>query len=373
MHAVAFNYVCLVLAPFSQVGGYGPVEGAGEGQRYTINETRTSGPTRVTGNPVYGSYPAEQGQRDPRYAENAHAGLPPVNEQVNPNVPEDPQSALAAKLLRDMLHSNPTEHNAIPLRLYDSLERSGSAQHQFEAIKAYWDWTLAIAELNGVLEEESLLGRIPAPRTSHEQAAHTASRHAAIARAEDSKLEVALQLMDMQTATGVQPRGVLRPTDIPFVSAYNTNFQRIFPNGSAPASLRKINYTLPYILKVVRSRADSLAAARQALGAAESAYQANQMPYADLLESLALLRNQRRAFLDAVHDYNFAIAEYALTAAGPGQQRETVVSMLIRTPLTGHPPYRGAAYSTYEVHPVSAEETIPSLPWQTNYRTVWKH
>jgi hypothetical protein len=218
---------------------------------------------------------------------------------------------------------------------------------------------LAVAELHGVLEEDALMARVPAPRTTHEQSVHQATRHAAVARVEDTRLDVAAKYVDLQQVTGITSNTSMRPTDVPFVSAYNTNFQRIFGNNNAPSSIRKIHQTLPFVLKVVRTRADALAAARQALGAAENAYQSGQMPYHDLLDTVTLLRNQRRAFLDSIHDYNFAIAEYALTAAGPGVSRETVVSMLIRTHTsTANLPYRGAAYFPGEIRPVSVDELV---------------
>ena len=73
---------------------------------------------------------------------------------------------------------------------------------------------------------------------------------------------------------------------------------------------------------------------------------------------MALLRSQRRAFLDSVHDYNFAIAEYALSIAGPGLERQTVVSMLIRTTNT-RGAYRGASLERpRDVLPVSGVEDI---------------
>jgi hypothetical protein len=110
-------------------------------------------------------------------------------------------------------------------------------------------------------------------------------------------------------------------------------------------------------LKVVRSRADSYESAREAVRVAVVDYKANKIPYNDFTDALAQMRSQRRAFLDSVHDYNFAIAEYALSIAGPGLERQTVVSMLIRT--TGSRPYRGASidYSNGVV-PVSGVEDI---------------
>jgi hypothetical protein len=365
MFPAALSSATVVCFLFGQVGNYENMPVGDGNQRIMVSDAATTRSTRAT-NPVYGNYPAERVATGPRYADNSNSTNVAVN---TANVPEDPQSALASKLLRDMLVYTGAEQNVRTLRLYDALERSSGAQQQYDVIKAYWSWNLAVAELHGVVEEEAILGRLAAPRTAHEQASHQASRYAAQARVDDSRLDVVSHTVDLQQATGQTSRVPLHPSDTPFVSAYNTNFQRLFPNNSAPVSLRKIHLTIPYILKVVRTRADSLAAAKQALQASESAYQNGQMPLADLLEALALVRNQRRAFLDSVHDYNYSIAEYALTAAGPGLQRDTVVSMLIKTSQL---PYRGASYTPgssaeYFVRPVAYETAeLPPMTWEVS-------
>jgi hypothetical protein len=361
MHSATIAYLTLLISPFGQVGdyngGYAQPENTGEMPRYTVTDAARTRSTRAVANQPLGAYPAERVASQPRYAEDPNRTYPPTQNEARPGVPEDPQSLLAAKLLRDMIQPTHTQTREQVLSLYDTLARTSGAQQQFEAVKAYWKWNLSVAELHGVLEEDAMLARVQAPRTTHEQRMHEATRHAAVARVEDTRLDVASKFVELEQVTGVNTNVAMRPTDVPFVSAYNTNYQRIFANGTAPSSIRKIHQTLPFVLKVVRTRADALAASRQALGAAETAYQSGQMSYGDLLDTITLLRNQRRAFLDSVHDYNFAIAEYALTAAGPGVSRETVVSMLIRTHTT-NTPYRGAAYYPNEIRTVSVDELV---------------
>jgi hypothetical protein len=358
MESLSFTFLLVATAALGQAtdyGGYAPGDPAAGQQRYTVTESTRSRSVRAGEPQPLGAYPAERVAAQPRYAQQPASGIP-IDGGRTASVPEDPQSLLAARLLRDMIQPNPGDVREQQLTLYEALARSNGSQQQFEVVKAYWRWNLAVAELHGVLEEEALLARVNAPRSAHEQALHQATRHAGAARVEDTRLDVAAKFVEVRQASGFTSTAALRPADVPFVSAYNTNFQRLYANNSAPFAIVKIHHTLPFVLKVVRTRADSLAAARQALGAAENAYQGAQMPYTDLLEALTLMRNQRRAFLDSVHDYNFAIAEYALTAAGPAATRETVVSMLIRTHAAT--PYRGAAWFPEEVRTVSVDELV---------------
>lgn len=354
MHAAAISWMIITIAGQAGGdfgGGYNSAPAAEYGPRMSVSAGAKTRSTRAT-SPLTNSYPPMRVATSPRYAEAQHEGsLPPVGDS---NRTEDPYSALADKLLREMIQPAAGEQNVRALRLVDALERTSGSQQQFTAIKAYWDWSAAVSELYGVDEENHLLHNSKnAPRNRSEQAAQTANLKASRARLEDTKLDVAAKVVDLLEVTNLRSTSAsLRPADVPFVSAYNTNFSKLFPNGSGPTSLKKINQTLPYALKVVRSRADSYEASRQALLAAQSALQAQQCPYDDFLNALALMRSQRRAFLDSVHDYNFAIAEYALSVAGPGMRRETVVSMLIRpVPTT----YRGASLDySREIMPAAA-------------------
>lgn len=312
-----------------------------------------SGGSRFDSNPLDRTYPPARVATSPRYAADASStsALPPVSD-AGRVAREDPQSALADKMLRELIQPASEEQNVQPLRLIDALERTSGSQQQFAAIKEYWNWALAVSELYAVAEEDAILSRLTAPRSAADKASHVSQRKASRSRMEDSQLDVAAKLIDLREATGQRTTSPLRPSDVPFVGVYNTNFSKLFPGNTAPVTLRKIHLTLPFALKVVRSRADSYDSARQAVAAARDAYQANQCPYNDFTDALAVMRSQRRAFLDAVHDYNFAIAEYALSIAGPGMERQTVVSMLIRT--TDNRPYRGASLDTpSEIQPVS--------------------
>jgi len=254
MHATAIS--CVFLALVGQVGSeyggkyadsdYGPPMSA------TSSPTRTRS-TRAT-NPLKESYPPSRVATQPRYAAESsrESTLPPVGDSTRV-AQEDPQSSLASKLLRDLLQSPVRgDENLRTLRLYDALEKATGSQQQFNAIKAYWEWSLAVSELHGVYEEDSILhDRKNTPRATHEQAAHVANQRASRSRLEDSRLDVAAKVVDLLETTGNRgASSAILPADVPFVSTYNTNFSRIFPGNSAPVTLAKIHKTLPSALSV---------------------------------------------------------------------------------------------------------------------------
>lgn len=376
MHAAATSLLFVsLLGQFGggySSGGFGKTaseEEYGEPMSVT-SEAKTTratsrGATRAvrapSSNPLTDTYPRVRVATTPRYASDtsSESTLPPVG-NASRVAREDPQSVLADKLLRDLIQPTQGDQNVQSLRLIDALERTSGSQQQFTAIKAYWDWALAVSELYGVAEEDHFLSEITVPRNRAESdaAAHLANRKASHSRLEDSKLDVAAKVSDLVDAAGLRAT-TLRPADVPFVGVYNTNFSKLFPGTTAPATLKKIHQTLPYALKVVRSRADSYESAREAVVVALADYKANKTSYNDVSDALIQMRSQRRAFLDSVHDYNFAIAEYALSIAGPGLERQTVVSMLIRTSTTNRGPYRGASLDVpRDVMPVSGVEEI---------------
>ena len=371
MHAAAISF--LIVSLLGQIGGdygngysdsssnqeFGPTMSVTSGAPRTRSTTRVVRNPQGSNNPLTsGSYAPARVATSPRYGSETPSyegsALPPVGD-ASRVAQEDPQSVLADKLLRDLIQPTGGDRNVRPLHLIDALERTSGSQQQFNAIKEYWDWSLAVSELYGVVEEDAILGRLAAPRTQHDQAAHIANRKSSRSRLEDSQLDVAAKVVDLLEATGIKTTTTLRPADVPFVGVYNTNISRIFPNNTAPITLKKIHQTLPYALKVVRSRAESYESTREAVAAARDAYQAGQCPYDDFVNTLASMRSQRRAFLDSIHDYNFAIAEFALSIAGPGLERQTVVSMLIRP--TASRPYRGASLDySGDVRPVSGDD-----------------
>src|SRR5690606_2773435 len=151
------------------------------------------------------------------------------------------------------------------------------------------------------------------------------------------------------------------PSDLPLVSEYRTHFTTLYGSGAAPSGLRRLDRAMPYHLKNVRSRADAVVAAQQAVQVAAEAVATGQASASSLLEVHRHYAGQRSAFAAAVFEYNAMIAEYALNVA-PHQSTGTIVGMLIKTkPVTAtrtKPTVRAASAET----PVLTEDVAQLQP-----------
>jgi hypothetical protein len=155
---------------------------------------------------------------------------------------------------------------------------------------------------------------------------------AADARAQQAKLAAVATQQDLADAAFMPASDTLPiPIDLPFTGAYRTNFDALFAGRTAPAGLRRIDRTIPLYQQLVEARATSVTSAGEALQRVSEAYQTGQLGLTDMLSAISLLHVQQREFLAVVRDYNYSIADYALAVAGPGVNREIIVSMLIET------------------------------------------
>jgi hypothetical protein len=181
------------------------------------------------------------------------------------------------------------------------------------------------------VEEVAFLSSLPSPALAHQQAKSVSALSAAEARQVEAELALAAAQQDLAEATRSTDEGPLLPADPPFVGKYRTNFEALFANRPIPAGLRRINRTLPILHRLIVARSDAVAAAGEELKATTQAYQGGDAGFDDLHASFIQLRGQRIAFLAAVRDYNYSIADYALSVSTPELDRDAIVSMLIET------------------------------------------
>lgn len=225
------------------------------------------------------------------------------------------RSVVAQRLLNDWL--NPGADNTAretDVALVDVIGRTSPGETRTRAVEAYWDWVLAYLDFVGSQQEKDFIDQ-RRDNSVEGKAAHFSS----IARVEDAKLTLLEKLLALEDFIGLPHNPDRIPTDVPFVGAYDTKFDRLF-RGQSPADLRRIHLRLPLAHKVVLARANSTDAAKGLLLERPS------------LEAIKTYREQRRAFLDAVRDYNLAITRYAMAVGGSVPDRESVAKMLIMEP-----------------------------------------
>jgi hypothetical protein len=189
-----------------------------------------------------------------------------------------------------------------------------------------------MADYYNAVNETQLLAGLSTPATAWESALLRGAVVAARAREAETLLAAVSAQHDLAGISLIPESGGLPLTsDTPLAGKYQTRFETLFAGRAAPSDLRQINATLPLYLNLVDARAESVHAADQALSAAIDAYRSGQIGISTVVEAQVRLRDERIALLAVVRDYNHAIADYALNAAGAGISREEAVSMLIET------------------------------------------
>jgi hypothetical protein len=197
-----------------------------------------------------------------------------------------------------------------------------------------------VADQHHAADELGYLSGLPSPAALHEQAVLESAAAAARARLAEVELALAAARQDLAEASPAVTAESPAPSDPPFVGAYRTNFDAIFAKRTPPTGLKRIDRTLPVFLRLIEARAVAVGKEQQALLALTDAFQRGQAGLPQLLESFLQLRQQRIAFLASVRDYNYSIADYAVSVTTPDLGRDAVVSMLIETrdPKAGKSP-----------------------------------
>ena len=228
-----------------------------------------------------------------------------------------------------------------PLTLTQALSRAAGRQQQFQITQAYWRLATAQADYHWALAQRELLGTHTG---THAQDAGTQSvRAAAEADVRDAQLNVEAAQATLANLLG-PAAGQQTPlaTDRPHVGDYRTYYENIFGNRVPPTRIRLIQRTLPVRRRAIDAHAEAIVAALDAVEATGEQFQTTGQGLATLLDAIDLLKQQRRAFIDEVRNYNLDIAEYAFAVAPAGVGGDTLVSMLIRTSPSPDTPKRAA-------------------------------
>lgn len=225
-----------------------------------------------------------------------------------------------------------------PIALVDLLSRVYDRQQRAVVIPAYWQLFAAACEYRIAADEAARLTQLLPPadgRGRHASHPVLESRLAAAeARVREGELAVLAQqytLADHMRLPANEPLPLA--ADLPHSGAYRTFFQERYAR-SAPAKLHLIDRTLPLSHRSIELRAAAAISAADSADAETDAYRAGQLDLVSVVESIAELSRQRRNFVVAVRDYNFDIAEYALTVVPPALTSSQLVSVLIGPPPT---------------------------------------
>jgi hypothetical protein len=269
--------------------------------------------------------------------------------------PVDPEKMSATRAAADLLAGSELSSsdsifgpNAVQLSLPAALANVGE-QNRATTIRAYWRLNVALRDYAWASDELKRLEQVASHRNAYEGPMLSTARAAASARVEEAKSSVVRAqavlegligpsimpqyVMDQQQkALTVQKRAAAcMPVDTMLVGPYRTYFDVLFANRSAPGRARELDRLLPIRWETINDRTAAVQSATSAVHYAEQAHAKGEADMRDVLACHEELHKQRRAFLDAVLDYNIDVADYAVAVAAPGTPTDKLVSMLIRT------------------------------------------
>jgi len=309
--------------------------------------------------PLAGGQPAAP-RRSPVAAAPPRRTAPPRQPPVRrtPSSPPPAGGDRSVALLEQLLPADPGGAETQQLSLYDALARAAMRESRVAVIREYWSAALARANYYAKVDELNRLESISPASRGNQGAMLSAAVAAARARASQAQLEAVTAQHALASTAAWSGQSAPITSDRPFVGAYRTNFERLFPGGAAaPRVARQVHATLPLNHRLIGERAVAVEAAAQLFEQMRTAFERGDIPLSAVLQSHDELRKQREAFLAATGRYNNDIAQYALTVVRPNVSRETVVTMLLGARSAGNSVASGRSI----VRPTTAlEEVSPS-------------
>ena len=285
----------------------------------------------------------------------------------------------AAELLATALttpEENALDGRAVPLA--EALGRVSNSSRRLEVASLYWRLALATADYHWALEESLHLSALPDSDDAVDSPLLSAAQAAAQARILEIKAAAVNAQQELADAIGQSTEPLPLTVEQPLVGPYRTEFDSIFASRPAPGRSRAIHRALPHWREAIDLRTAAVQAAASAIAPAEkAAFGQEKVGIQTVLFAHRDLAKQRRAFLNAVREYNAEIVEYASYVAGPTTSTATIVSMLTRTRpqkssgVTPQGTFAGSNEPTVAppeespVRPVSGEEPVrDDQEWQ---------
>lgn len=255
------------------------------------------------------------------------------------STPSDPvQTALRAQaneLIREVLllpDSQAVEGKELSLA---SVVGDAGADQRLSNIKTYWQSVIAIADYHFALKEQEELQGFDTSIDKVTESEVRSATASASARTKDRLLAARLMQEELGRLGGIGSREVALPVDVPYIGRYRTNYEKLLDTRALSVEMKRVHLALPMMLDVILARADSVRAQEERYATLKRAATQGQGMVEHALAAHRDLREERRAFLDAVLEYNEMIADYAISVAPSSTSRTGVVSMLINSKSTG--------------------------------------
>ena len=251
-----------------------------------------------------------------------------------------------------------------PLSLVEALSGSLNTTQRKLIIQRYWRVAIANLKLTQAILYREKLGSLTAV-TSSDQLELSAASALARSSVAEKRLQLQNAQFDLIESMG---RGTIQqmPTDSPYVGRYRTNFEKYAQTREMPMELTRIHHTLPMMLELMESRAETIAAIGLQTQSGVEAYQAGMTKLSDLLRLWVTQQREGEALLESIQLYNHKISVYALTVAPQGLPAQLVVPMLIKSKRTS------LAAGNRDLHQTNFESNLPPTREATRSNSKWR-
>ena len=251
-----------------------------------------------------------------------------------------------------------------PLSLVEALSGSLNTTQRKLIIQRYWRVAIANLKLTQAILYREKLGSLTAI-TSSDQLELSAASSLARSSIAEKRLQLQNAQFDLIESMG---RGTIQqmPTDSPYVGRYRTNFEKYAQTRDMPMELTRFHHTLPMMLELMESRAETIAAIGLQTQSGVEAYQAGMTKLSDLLRLWVTQQREGEALLESIQLYNHKISVYALTVAPQGLPAQLVVPMLIKSKRTS------LAAGNRDLHQTNFESNLPPTREATRSNSKWR-
>jgi hypothetical protein len=254
----------------------------------------------------------------------------------------DAAPAVQAKQLTIALNADQSlpEGTGKPLSLADCMLREAGGDRR-ATIDAYWLVRQRAAEYQSLFEQAEMLDALvplvldrrlqPSGATDmlRLRSAQTAAQ-AATRQAYAALVEAQYALAARLGMTG-DPAWPLAST-VPHAGRYLMNLETQ-PQGFAQSwPVRRLAATIPTLGENIQQRAAAVVEADAARAAAAERYRAGQAPFDQVVQGVARQTDETLVMLNALTEYNRAIAEYALTVLPAATAADKLVAALVVKP-----------------------------------------
>lgn len=208
------------------------------------------------------------------------------------------------------------------------LVRHAGAQERKRSIAAYWRTVKLILILDALSQSLSELENLVCP--PDRRAYMESIKGAATSRLAELRADLAAAQADLARWTGITDGNTqVFPDDLPHTGGYRTQLTSLFPDGTAPLELRKIDTLLPLLRQSIYLHYSAMRSAHDAWLAYCEATNSGTPQVEAALAMWQLEAEELVKCLEAIETYNSLILDYVISVAPTSASASQLLEMLL--------------------------------------------